>query len=144
MSGEVLYEVPRSAYDILRAALDQARLPTSDIEESSRLFFGLSDDRGLIGYIGLEGDGPDRLLRSLVVLPSRRGLGFGRELVKHLERCVTPAVERLHLLTTTAAPFFRAHGYADADRTAAPASIAATREFTALCPDSAAYLVKAL
>lgn len=144
MSEEVFFEVPCGAYDILRVALDQARLPTSDIEESDRLFFGLSDDRGLIGYIGLEGDGPDRLLRSLVILPHRRGLGFGGKLVSHLERCAAGEVERLHLLTTTAAPFFRANGYADADRSAAPAPIASSREFTALCPASATYLVKAL
>lgn len=144
MSGTTFYEVPRGAYDILRAALGQAGLPTSDLEEPGRLFFGLSDDRGLIGYIGLEGDGPDRLLRSLVLLPSRRGLGHGRELVERLERCVAGAVERLHLLTNTAAPFFRANGYVDADRATAPAPIAASREFTALCPASAAYLVKAL
>lgn len=144
MSGTTFCEVPRGAYDILRAALEQAGLPTSDLEEPGRLFFGLSDDRGLIGYIGLEGDGPDRLLRSLVLLPSRRGLGHGRELVERLERCVAGAVARLHLLTSTAAPFFRANGYVDSDRGAAPTSIASSREFTALCPASAAYLVKAL
>lgn len=144
MSGQTFYEVPREAYDNLRAALNQAGLPTTDLDEPDRLFFGLSDERGLIGYVGLEGDGPDRLLRSLVILPSRRDLGHGRELVARLERCVAGAVERLHLLTTTAAPFFRANGYADADRAAAPPSIAASREFTALCPASAAYLVKAL
>jgi amino-acid N-acetyltransferase len=52
-------------------------------------------------------------------------------------------VRRLHLLTNTAAPFFRALGYADADRGAAPPAVAASREFTALCPASAAYLAKA-
>ena len=53
-------------------------------------------------------------------------------------------VQRLHLLTTTAAPFFGTMGYAAADRHAAPPVIAASREFTSLCPASAAYLVKAL
>ncbi|WP_342747148.1 arsenic resistance N-acetyltransferase ArsN2 [Sphingomonas lenta] len=144
MSGKVFYEVPQGAYDTLRVALEQAGLPTSDLDEPGRLFFGLSDDRGIIGYVGLEGDGPDRLLRSLVIFPSRRRLGHGRELVERLEGCVAGVVERLHLLTTTAAPFFRANGYADADRATAPAPIAASREFTALCPASAAYLVKAL
>lgn len=143
MSRTIFYEVPRGAYDILRSTLEQAGLPTSDLEEPGQLFFGLSDDQGLIGYIGLEGDGPDRLLRSLVLLPSRRGFGHGRELVERLERCVAGAVERLHLLTTTAAPFFRANGFVDADRATAPAPIAASREFAALCPASAAYLVKA-
>ena len=53
-------------------------------------------------------------------------------------------VERLHLLTNTAAPFFRANGYAEADCIAAPPMIAASREFTTLCPASATYFVKAL
>jgi len=52
--------------------------------------------------------------------------------------------ERLHLLTDTAAPFFRVNGYAEADRAAAPPAVAASREFTALCPASATFLVKAL
>ncbi len=53
-------------------------------------------------------------------------------------------VQRLHLLTTTAAPFFLAMGYVAADRDEAPLTIAGSREFTSLCPASAAYLVKAL
>lgn len=53
-------------------------------------------------------------------------------------------VGRLHLLTTTAADFFKANGYAAAHRSAAPVSITASREFISLCPASAAYLVKTL
>ena len=53
-------------------------------------------------------------------------------------------VDRLHLLTNTAAPFFRTNGYRSADRSSAPVTIAASREFTALCPALATYLVKAL
>ena len=52
-------------------------------------------------------------------------------------------MRHLHLPTTTAAPFFRALGYADADRAEAP-SAATSREFTSLCPASATYLVKEL
>jgi len=144
VNGKTFYEVPLGAYDILSLALQEAGLPTSDLTEPNRRFFGLSDEHGLIGYVGVEGGGPDRLLRSLVVLPSRRGLGHGMQLVKHLEQCVAGEVHRLHLLTTTAAPFFRAHGFADADRTQAPTAIATSREFTELCPASAAYLVKVL
>jgi len=99
----------------------------------------------LVGYGGLEGEGADRLLRSIVILVDRRRHGLGRALVTTLERQAhTLRVRRLHLLTTTAAPFFRTLGYADADRGAAPPPIAGSREFTALCPASAAYLSKAL
>ncbi len=124
--------------------LDAASLPSADLADPGRLFFRIEVD-SLVGYGGLEGEGPDRLLRSIVILADRRGHGLGRALVAILERQARNlGVERLHLLTTTAAPFFRAIGYADADRGAAPPAVAASREFAALCPASAAYLVKAL
>ena len=124
--------------------LDAASLPSADLADPGRLFFRFEAD-SLVGYGGLEGEGADRLLRSIVVLADRRRHGLGRALVAILERQARNlGVERLHLLTTTAAPFFRAIGYADADRGAAPPAVAASREFAALCPASAAYLVKAL
>jgi amino-acid N-acetyltransferase len=124
--------------------LDAASLPSADLAEPDRLFFRVEAD-SLVGYGGLEGEGDDRLLRSIVVLADRRRHGLGRTLVTTLERQAhTLGVRRLHLLTTTAAPFFRTLGYAHADRGAAPPAIARSREFTALCPASAVYLVKAL
>lgn len=124
--------------------LDAASLPSADLADPGRLFFRFEAD-SLVGYGGLEGEGADRLLRSIVILADRRGHGLGRALVATLERQARDfGVERLHLLTTTAAPFFRAIGYADADRGTAPSAVAASREFTALCPASAAYLAKAI
>ncbi len=131
--------------DELRDALADAGLPVSDLAEPGRAFFRFDDDAGLVGFGGLEGDGADRLLRSLLVVADRRGAGLGRAMLAALEAGAGEiGVARLHLLTTTAAPFFTANGYAAADRATAPAAIAASREFTALCPASAAYLVKAL
>ncbi len=132
------------ADDVLRLALGAAQLPTDDLGGPDQMFFSLSDDDGLIGFIGLEGNGADRLLRSLVVLPTRRGKGYGRILVKRLEGVANGAVERLHLLTNGTGEFFRRLGYADADRNAAPAFIAATAQFTSLCGPRATYLVKDL
>lgn len=144
MSDTCFYSVPPGANDILRTALEAAALPTAGIDGPDLLLFGLSDEAGLIGYIGLEGAGPDRLLRSMVVLPSRRRQGFGRTLAEHLETTARGEVARFHLLTTTAARFFRGLGYQDADRATAPSAIAATAEFTTLCPASATYMVKSL
>lgn len=136
---------PDGRHDILRLALEEARLPTDDLGEPGRRFFELSDDDGPIGFIGIEGDGQDRLLRSLVVLPSRKRLGHGSVFVAHAEAVAhRDGVERLHLLTTTAADFFRARGYRDADRAAAPEAIRSTAQFSSLCPGSAAYLVKGI
>lgn len=141
---QIYFSEARHADDVLRFALGAAQLPTDDIGSSDQMFFGLSDDEGLIGFIGLEGNGADRLLRSLVVLPTRRGKGYGRMLVERLEGVTDGAVERLHLLTSGTEEFFRGLGYVDADRDAAPALIAATAQFTSLCGPRATYLVKDL
>lgn len=124
--------------------LNEARLPSADLAEPGRLFFRINAE-GLVGFGGLEGEGADRLLRSVLVLPGYRGVGIGRGLVAVLEQAARQlGVQRLHLLTTTASRFFRTMGYEEADRRAAPSGIAASREFTSLCPASATYLVKAL
>lgn len=130
--------------DVLRLVLSAAQLPTDDLGGPDQLFFTLSNGDGLIGFIGLEGNGPDRLLRSLVVLPSQRGRGYGRTLVERLEKVVEGAVDRLHLLTTGPARLFRELGYVEADRSEAPASISATAQFTSLCGPRATYLFKDL
>ena len=128
----------------LAQALDTAGLPNSDLAELDRMFFRFDAD-SLVGYGGLEGQGIDRLLRSIVILGDHRGRGLGRALVATLEQQAGDlGVCRLHLLTTTAAPFFRALGYIDADRHAAPPAVAASREFASLCPASASYLAKAI
>lgn len=128
----------------LAQALDMAALPNSDLAEPDRMFFRFDAD-SLVGYGGLEGQGTDRLLRSIVILRDYRGHGLGRALVAALEQQARDlGIGRLHLLTTTAAPFFRALGYIDTDRDAAPPAVGASREFTSLCPASASYLAKAL
>jgi len=128
----------------LAAMLAGSGLPVADLSEAERIFFRFDDDR-LAGYGGIEGSGADRLLRSLVVIPDRRREGIGRAMLAALEQeTATLGVERLHLLTTTAAKFFKADGYAVADRLTAPASITASREFTSLCPANAAFLIKTL
>ncbi|MBV9557712.1 MAG: hypothetical protein JO254_11590 [Pseudolabrys sp.] len=60
MSGIVFSSVPQGHHDAIRLALDAACLPTDDLDASDLMLFRLSDDRGLIGFIGLEGDGTDR------------------------------------------------------------------------------------
>lgn len=128
----------------LADVLAAAGLPLSDLAEPGRLFLRFNDG-ALAGFGGMEGDGPDRLLRSLVVVPNRRGAGLGRTMLGLLETYARElCVARLHLLTNTAAPFFAANGHAAADRTTAPAPIVASREFAALCPACTAYLIKAL
>lgn len=128
----------------LAEALAAAGLPVADLDQPGRTFFRFDAD-ATVGYGGLEGAGADRLLRSLVVLPAFRHRGMGGAVLATLEAAARDlGARRLHLLTTSAASFFRANGYGDADRGAAPASIARTEQFATLCPGSAAYLVKSL
>ncbi len=132
--------------DELAGVLSAAGLPTEDIAGPGRRFYRVTNTIGeTVAFGGLEGDGVDRLLRSLAVLASSRGKGFGKAALAMLERLAeTEGVKRLHVLTTTAAPFFQRLGFKPAGRHEAPAAIAATTEFTGLCPASARYLTKDL
>ena len=145
MTSMVVTMLRSGDLDEMAAPLTAAKLPIADLGEPGRTFFRFDDAEGLIGYGGLEGEGADRLLRSVVVVTNHRGRGIGRAIIAALEHQAREfGVGHLHLLTTTAASFFRNLGFADTSREYAPATIAASHEFTALCPASAAYLVKAL
>lgn len=145
MSRLIFSLLDRSSYGTLYPALNAAGLPTGDLDEPERRFFELADGDSPIGFVGLEGDGPDLLLRSLIVFPGRKRQGNGGLLVAHAEAVARrDGARRLHLLTTTAGDFFRARGYRDEDRAAAPMTIIISAQFAALCPGSASYLVKDL
>jgi len=136
---------PMASLEELVPALAAEGLPVDDIEDDGRAFFAFHRAERCIGFGGIEGDGPDRILRSVVILGDARGRGTGRETVTLLEReARRQGAARLHLLTTTAADFFRKLGYRDHSREDAPETVASSREFAALCPASADYLVKQL
>lgn len=130
--------------DELAAMLSAAGLPTTDLEEPDRVFLRFAND-SLIGFAGIEGAGDDRLLRSVVVASANRGTGVGREIVAAIEReAASRSVRHLHLLTEGAASFFARAGYAATERAHAPPSIAATAQFSSLCPASAIYMTKTI
>lgn len=132
-----------TALSELATELASAGLPTSDLAEPDRRFFRFEDDAGIAGYGGMEGNGPDRLLRSLVVKPDRRSGGLGTAILGAIEQAATKeGIASLYLLTTTAEPFFRQHGYVTANRADAPDAITGSAEFRSLCPASAAFLTK--
>lgn len=127
----------------LAAELTASDLPVGDLAEPDRRFYRFEDDAGIIGYGGIEGTGADRLLRSLVVKPDRRGRGSGSAILAAIEQtAVADGAGSLYLLTTTAEPFFLRHGYRTAERGDAPAPIAGSAEFRSVCPASAAFLSK--
>ena len=124
--------------------LEAAGLPVSDLTDAHmEHFFYCGSLQSPTGLVGLEFCGEDVLLRSLVVAPSRRSAGLGATLLRQAEvHARTLGVRAIYLLTTTAGPFFRRHGYIATERASAPAAIRATREFSDICPASSELLCK--
>ena len=71
------------------------------------MFLPRLHEHGVYGTDGVEIYGSEDLLRSVVIMESNRGQGYGAELCDSLEEYArTNGVETLYLLTTTAALFF--------------------------------------
>jgi GNAT superfamily N-acetyltransferase len=129
-----------SAFERFVDALANAELPTDDLLSEPFRYF-TADDMAWGGF----GVGADALIRSVVVLPQARSRGFGILVTEALAREAREAnVERLWLLTTSAAPFFERLGWRRMERVDAPDAITRSRQFSGLCPASATLMVRAL
>lgn len=130
----------------LRATLEKAKLPVDDLGGEGQRYFTLLDASGTaFGYGGLEGQGADQLIRSLIVYPPMRGKGAGRALVRLLEaQARQDGAQRLWLLTNDAEKYFMRLGYKIVDRTEAPKAITRTKQFAKLCPASAKLMMREL
>ncbi len=128
----------------LSAALTEAQLPTDDLAEPGRTFFAFLDAGEPVGFGGFELCGEHALLRSVVVLPERRGRGYGRALAARvLEHAREAGAIDAYLLTTTAESFFERAGFSRIDRSSAPAEILETRQAASICA-TAALLFRSL
>lgn len=131
---------PLAAADLARLVelLDASGLPSDDCDAPAPRFHGIFDGERLIAAGGLEPAGRDALLRSLAVRAGRRGEGLGAELLRFLvARARADGHAALWLLTEGADAYFARHGFRRVARDAAPAAIARTRQFAALCPADA-------
>ena len=131
----------------LAALLRAAGLPDGDFSPHLGRFLVARDLAGVIaGAVGAEvaqGGGEDALLRSLLVVPARRGAGLGRRLVDELERRAAGwGVRRWWLLTTTAEAFFAARGFRVVERSAAPETMRATGQFSGGCGRTAVCMTR--
>jgi len=138
---------PASADDLLaiRALLERAGLPTSDLISARPEFVAIHENGNLVAAGALQRFGSSALVRSVVVSPGRRGTGLGASIVSELERIAREAkVARLILLTQTADKFFARHGYRAIERSAAPGDVRESEEFRSLCPTSAVCMAKVL
>jgi len=129
----------------IRSLLAALELPSQDVGGPAQAFLVAREGGSLAGCVGLERCGDDALLRSLAVAPRLQGVGLGRALhAQAVESARAQGVRALYLLTTTAAPFFERAGFERVERTAAPPAVAASPEFSALCPASAVCMRLAL
>ena len=115
MGGLTLTRLDAADLPDLAVALTAAGLPADDIGLPGRMFWA-----------------------------ARRGLGDGSALIAALtaEARHTLGLCRLWLLTTTADSFFRRLGFVAHDRTAAPAVVTDSAQFSALCPASAVLMAR--
>ena len=136
----------RPAFDAAIRILREANLPTEDLSNSHLEHFSYAGPATEpTGLVGLEIFDGVALLRSLVVVSNRRGLGDGQRLLAHAETHARASGAReIFLLTTTAESFFAKQGYARRARDSAPDAIKTTREFSGICPASSAFMSKRL
>ncbi len=130
----------------LADALAAAGLPIDDLAEPSRRFFRFGDVGGVIGTIGWEEiDETAALLRSLLVLPERRGAGWGAAMTDWaLLRLAELGFTDAWVLTTSAEGLALRHGFTRIDRATVPEAVRRTRQFAGLCPASTIILHRRL
>lgn len=129
----------------MTAALRQAGLPVDDLGTPGHSFFRFEIGGSAIGFGGYEIHGDHALLRSLVIVPDRRGEGHGRASVDFLlARLARAGLNAAFLLTTDRADFFARAGFEAIERHDAPAAIRATRQAAGLCPASATLMRRSL
>ena len=127
----------------IRALLADAGLPVEGVDALGEDLI-VTEERGrVVGAVGMERRGDVALLRSLVVDPTLRACGIGATLCDALlTRAAAADVREVWLLTETAEPFFRRHGFETVSRDAAPEAIRRTDEFSRICPGSATIMRK--
>lgn len=127
----------------LRAALQAEGLPVDDLSTTELSAVAWRDGPTRLAFAVVEGNGADRLLRSVVVEPKARRRGLARRMIAEVaRRARAEGTERLWLLTTTAAPVFERLGWFAVPRASAPSGVAASRQFATLCPASAVCMVR--
>jgi len=134
---------PAQAHDIgpARELLHRVELPEEGVVDHFGNYLVVRDASRLVGLCGVEVCGDDGLLRSVAVDPDYRGEGIGGLLVAGAQGLARKLkLEGLYLLTTTAADFFRRHGFEDLPRDKAPEAVRQSWEFRAGCPSSSTLM----
>jgi amino-acid N-acetyltransferase len=124
------------------ALLKKNNLPTEDLDPGKQLFV-VEEGDNVVATVAVEYNYNDALLRSLSVSEEKRKSGIGAELVEFIEGYVQKqGVQRIYLLTTTAADFFSKRGYTIIDRNNIPEFIKNTKEYSTICSSSSTLMKK--
>ncbi len=125
--------------------LEANGLPSVDVGEHLASFLVARTGGSLVGVVGIEPHGTESLLRSLCVVPDRRGHGLARALCAGAEAIARGTGAReLYLLTTDARGYFEKRGFAVRRREDVAAAIQSTAQFQGLCPSTATVMSKRL
>src|SRR5688500_7628795 len=122
-----------------RSLLQRAGLPVSGVDEQFGSGYAVAESDGaVVGVIGIERHGNYGLLRSAAIEPEWRGQGIGEALTRNrLAWATAVGIDEVYLLTETASDWFPRFGFVRVDRAAVPPEVAASSEFSELCPASA-------
>jgi arsenate reductase len=128
-----------SELEAIEALVALSQLPTTVVADHFPAGYVVARRGGeVVGVAALEPHDDVALLRTVAITPSERGTGIGVALVANrLTAAWTNGVDRVFLLTTTAADFFRRFGFAAVERASAPTSVQKSPEFSTLCPETA-------
>ena len=144
---DMLRPAEAADWPLISDALAAEGLPVSDLSAASMAQFWVaaSPKAQFVGAVAVERHSDVGLLRSLIVVPEARGRGVAGRLIEHAERSVQAlGIRELWLLTIDADKYFETRGYLTQTRDAAPPAIAATPEFSDLCPANAVLMKKIL
>lgn len=125
--------------DAIEALVRASGLPSEVVPDQFPAAYVVARRGGaVVGVAAIERHGAAGLLRTVAVAKTERGRGLGLALIgERLAHARATAVERVYLLTTTAAPLFARFGFAATDRAHVPAALRDSKELASLCPASA-------
>ena len=131
--------------DAISALLRTHGLPVDGVESHLASAVVARHKGAVVGSAALEVYRDGVLLRSVAVLPELKGHGLGRRLTEAMiDLAQNLGAPALYLLTTTAQTYFPAFGFEQIERSAVPASVQASIEFTSACPSTAIVMRKRL
>jgi len=115
--------------------LKDASLPVDGILRHRDHLYVLETRGTVAGAVGYEAYPPSCLLRSLVVAPSARGHGCGRQLISFiLEQAQRDGMRDAYGLTTTIAERLLRLGFEEISRSRVPVEVLDSEEFRGACP----------